>query len=223
MKSIRIITFMTLAVILFSSCGSLSISQKRYSRGINISWFGNRADKGADNKITARESGKGTNTRIANKAENSGSGNGSGENAVSDAMPELPEAVTPVATLPEVSKSEPAAKTEKKTAVRKKSTPFKELRKNIKTLSHLKPSSGKNINAADATNDSDVNLILLVILALLLPPLAVYLYFGELNVHFWINLILCLVVGGIGFASGSISYLGLAVIHALLVVFGIFG
>lgn len=220
MKSIRIITFMTLAVILFSSCGSLSISQKRYSRGLNISWFGNRADKGADNKTTAKESRKGTNARIADKAENSGSGNGSGENAVSDDLPELPEAETPVAALPEVSKSEPAAKTEKKAVARKKSTPFKELRKNIKSLSHLKPDAGKNNNTADATNDSDVNLILLVILALLIPPLAVYLYFGELNVHFWINLILCLVGGGVGVAVG---YWGLAVIHALLVVFGVFG
>jgi uncharacterized membrane protein YqaE (UPF0057 family) len=63
-------------------------------------------------------------------------------------------------------------------------------------------------------------LILLVILALLLPPLAVYLYFGEINVHFWINLILCLVGGGVGVVVG---YWGLAIIHALLVVFGVFG
>lgn len=220
MKSIRSITFMTLAVILLSSCGSLSISQKRYSRGLNISWFGNRADKGAENKTPAKESRKGTNTRIADRAENNGSGNASGETAVSDEVLELPAAVTPVAELSEGSKSEPAAKTEKKASVRKKSTLFKELRKNIKTQSHLKPSTGQNNNAADSANDSDVNLILLVILALLLPPLAVYLYFGELNVHFWINLILCLIGGGIGVAVG---YWGLAVIHALLVVFGVFG
>jgi uncharacterized membrane protein YqaE (UPF0057 family) len=75
-------------------------------------------------------------------------------------------------------------------------------------------------NGINQTNDSDVNLILLVILAILLPPLAVYLYFGEINIHFWINLILCLVGGGVG---AVIGYWGLAVIHALLVVFGIFG
>jgi uncharacterized membrane protein YqaE (UPF0057 family) len=39
---------------------------------------------------------------------------------------------------------------------------------------------------------SDDNTILLVILAILLPPLAVYLHEGEINSKFWIDLILTL-------------------------------
>ena len=43
-------------------------------------------------------------------------------------------------------------------------------------------------------DDGDVELLLLVILAILLPPLAVFLKEGELNVKFWISLILTLLV-----------------------------
>jgi uncharacterized membrane protein YqaE (UPF0057 family) len=52
------------------------------------------------------------------------------------------------------------------------------------------------------------NTILLVILALLLPPLAVYLHQGEINTKFWISLILTLLF----FVPG--------VIYALIVVLG---
>lgn len=43
-------------------------------------------------------------------------------------------------------------------------------------------------------DDGDVELLLLVILAILLPPLAVFLKEGEINVKFWISLILTLLV-----------------------------
>lgn len=41
--------------------------------------------------------------------------------------------------------------------------------------------------------DSDVNQLLLVILAIFLPPLAVYLHQGEINTKFWISLVLTLI------------------------------
>ena len=52
------------------------------------------------------------------------------------------------------------------------------------------------------------NTLLLVILALLLPPLAVYLHEGQINGKFWLNLLLTLLF----FIPG--------VIHALIVVLG---
>jgi len=61
--------------------------------------------------------------------------------------------------------------------------------------------------------DGDVELILLVILAILLPPLAVLLKEGELNVKFWISLILSLLV----FFLWPLWLI--AVAYALLVVF----
>ncbi|MFM6983814.1 MAG: hypothetical protein ACKOXF_06760 [Chitinophagaceae bacterium] len=39
MKYIKQLFSLAILAILFSSCGSLSISQKRYSNGLNISWF----------------------------------------------------------------------------------------------------------------------------------------------------------------------------------------
>lgn len=39
MNSNKTLLFTALIAILFSSCGSLSIGSKRYSRGLNISWF----------------------------------------------------------------------------------------------------------------------------------------------------------------------------------------
>jgi uncharacterized membrane protein YqaE (UPF0057 family) len=69
----------------------------------------------------------------------------------------------------------------------------------------------------------DANLILLVILALILPPLGVYLKDGGITGLFWLTLILCLVGGGgifgIGFYFGGLW--GIAIILALLRVFDI--
>ncbi len=55
-------------------------------------------------------------------------------------------------------------------------------------------------------NDSSTSQVLLVILAILLPPLAVYLHEGEINNKFWLDLILTLLF----FLPG--------VIYALIVV-----
>lgn len=58
------------------------------------------------------------------------------------------------------------------------------------------------------SGDADTNTILLCILAILLPPLAVYLKEGEINSKFWISLLLTLLFWLPG------------VIYALLVVLG---
>lgn len=59
-----------------------------------------------------------------------------------------------------------------------------------------------------AGKEPSTNTLLLVILAILLPPLAVYLHEGEINKKFWISLILTLLF----FLPG--------VIYALIVVLG---
>ncbi len=43
-----------------------------------------------------------------------------------------------------------------------------------------------------AGSDASTNTLLLVIVAILLPPLAVFLHDGEINSHFWIDLLLTL-------------------------------
>lgn len=59
-----------------------------------------------------------------------------------------------------------------------------------------------------AGSDASTNQVLMIILAILLPPLAVYLHEGEINSKFWIDLLLTLLF----FLPG--------VIYALVVVLG---
>ncbi len=80
------------------------------------------------------------------------------------------------------------------------------------------------IHPGNPTNGGgDANLILLVILAIILPPLGVYLKDGGVTGLFWLTLIFCLVGGGgifrFGFYFGGLW--GLAVILALLRVFDV--
>jgi uncharacterized membrane protein YqaE (UPF0057 family) len=76
----------------------------------------------------------------------------------------------------------------------------------LKEFKSISPSARKErIKAAKAAlkeyklqkknnNEPSTNQLLMVILAILLPPLAVYLHEGELNTKFWISLILSLLV-----------------------------
>ena len=64
----------------------------------------------------------------------------------------------------------------------------------------------KKIKAEKEAGEPSTNQVLLVILAILLPPLAVYLHEGEINNKFWLDLILTLLF----FLPG--------VIYALIVV-----
>ena len=75
---------------------------------------------------------------------------------------------------------------------------IKEMKKEIKQFK-----TDKKANAEPSTNT-----LLLVILAILLPPLAVYLHEGEINSKFWLDLVLTLLF----FIPG--------VIYALIVVLG---
>jgi uncharacterized membrane protein YqaE (UPF0057 family) len=70
-----------------------------------------------------------------------------------------------------------------------KSLPKKERKAKIKEVKkELKAFKG----AKKAGQEPSTNTILLVILAILLPPLAVYLHQGEINKKFWICLLLTL-------------------------------
>jgi uncharacterized membrane protein YqaE (UPF0057 family) len=75
---------------------------------------------------------------------------------------------------------------------------LKEVKKELKALKASKRQG----------NDASTNQVLLVVLAILLPPLAVYLHEGEINNRFWLDLILTLLF----FLPGMI--------YALIVVLG---
>lgn len=80
----------------------------------------------------------------------------------------------------------------------------------------------KQLKSAASSSDTGM-LILLVILALLIPPLAVFIYEGATS-RFWIDLVLAIVGFGIGFwLLGGLGWLCAlaAVIYALLIVLGV--
>lgn len=86
----------------------------------------------------------------------------------------------------------------------------KAFRKEVKHLAKSnnieKLSTNYNINSQEDVNATDTNTLLLVILAILLPPLAVFLHEGEVNGTFWLNLLLTLL------------FIIPGIIHALVVV-----
>lgn len=69
---------------------------------------------------------------------------------------------------------------------------------------------------------SDIAIILLVIIAIFIPPLAVFLYEGATS-RFWIDLILAIIGWSVGwYLLGALAWLAglLAVIYAILIVVG---
>lgn len=68
-------------------------------------------------------------------------------------------------------------------------------------------------------NDPDVDTLLLVIIAILIPPLAVYLHQGETNQKFWITTLL-FVLGILGAFLLSWLLILASIIYALIVILG---
>jgi uncharacterized membrane protein YqaE (UPF0057 family) len=86
-----------------------------------------------------------------------------------------------------------------------KSLPKKEKRERVK---EVKKEMKAFKAAKKAGDDPSTNTLLLVILAILLPPLAVYLHEGEINNRFWISLLL------------TILFWIPGVIYALIIILG---
>jgi uncharacterized membrane protein YqaE (UPF0057 family) len=86
-------------------------------------------------------------------------------------------------------------------------------------LKSLKKELFAQIKAKKEGRESDMNTVLLVILAVLLPPLAVYLHQGEINTKFWITLILWL-LGFLAFTWVAWLPLLASIIYALFVILG---
>ncbi len=73
--------------------------------------------------------------------------------------------------------------------------------------------------ARKAGKEADTNLLVLVVLAILLPPLAVYLHEHDTNTKFWITLLLFLLgIAGAVFISNWLIFA--AIVYALIIVLG---
>jgi len=113
-------------------------------------------------------------------------------------LPAEPKTAKSASTEPDPATVHAAIKDFKNLSRHEKKSRFKEAKKAVKQF--------KADKKAGKAADPEVSKVLLVILAILLPPLAVYLHQGEINSKFWISLVLTLLF----FVPG--------VIYALLVV-----
>jgi len=120
----------------------------------------------------------------------------------------MASAVMP-ATESSVPVADPTTDPAPKTSVRAALAEFRNLSKKDRKLRVKEAKKQlKEFKKQKRAGEGSTNKVLLIILAILLPPLAVYLHQGEINSKFWISLLLTLLF----FIPG--------VIYALLVVTG---
>ena len=119
----------------------------------------------------------------------------------------LPSSVS--TTEPDPSKVKEAVEAFKRLSKKEKKDKLKEARKEIKAFK----------KAEKAGKEPDTNTLLLAILAILLPPLAVYLHQGEANNKFWITLLL-FVLGLLGVFFVSWFLILVSIVYALIIILG---
>jgi uncharacterized membrane protein YqaE (UPF0057 family)/urease gamma subunit len=218
MKYTKHLLIVSAVLMLLSSCGSLSITQKRYSRGLNIDWFVAK-DDAAPAKTSKKKQTPVKSELIA--VENSQVKQDKASEQVAEVVETIQvEMATPEIAIPELKQlpasNKPAIELSKVT---------KELPGSVvsKKESKSKLNRVKQTLKAAKKADADVETLVLIILAILIPPLAVFLYYMELNGQFWLSILL-VILAAIAFflVISKLIYLA-AIIHALLVVLGMLG
>lgn len=199
--NIKNFAIFTLAIMLLSSCGSISISQKRYSNGLNIDWFAGKDKKSEPAKVTKR----------TKKAEPS--------KTVVNQNDEKHEAVATDWFAENNTEAEVLINNEAPVQSFNKANNHNVVKANVSSnVDSEKPKTNKistlkaikKIKQAqrDKTNDGFNILYLILALFPILCLIAVFLYDGGVTTNFWVDLILHLTVIG-------------AMIFAVLVVLGI--
>lgn len=175
---------MAVAVALSSCNSSIQIAKKRHSKGFFVSiGSDNHSYESKARPVAVSE--QNTTETVAQEEV---------ATANSETTKELQSKVATVAAT--------GATSETKTSAPVKSSAKKKTSKLKKALQVKKA-----IKEHKAANDADVATLLLVILAIILPPVAVFLVRG-IDIHFWLSIILTLLFWLPG------------IIHALLVIFG---
>lgn len=124
---------------------------------------------------------------------------------------EVKEAATAITPEPVIGSIQEGLKEFNSLSRHEKKSRFKEMKKAIKEFKEQKKAGG----------EVNTNTLLLVLLALFIPPLAVYLHEGEINNRFWISVLLT-ILGLVLFNFGGVLFLGTipAIIYALIVILG---
>lgn len=186
----KILLLVAAVAIVFSSC---TVEKRQYMDGYHVEWFGKGKKAEAANK---KESALQENVATVPTTVT--------EEVAVVAEPSTNEAVTPIVEAPVA-----PTKAERK-AIREAAKQMKsEARHYMSEHKADRSFSGAtNFNNASLDVASEPDTVLLVILAFLLPPLAVYLYEGSWTSRCTVNLILTLLCGLPG------------VIHALVIILG---
>lgn len=228
MKKIHLFASALIMTILLSSCGvagngfgGSSIQKRKYTKGFYHNK--NRGFKSSDDKVATGESilqEEGTDELAVSQLEKKAVQTTvlQSDKVIKNEQPQQPQRSDEKST--QKKKVTPSSKKETKPAqVRQRKQREHEYYVPLSERATI----AKKL-AAQGSSESGAMLVLLVILAIILPPLAVALYEG-ITTRFWIDLILAIVGFGIGFAffGGGIAWLcGLAaVIYALLIVLGV--
>lgn len=200
MKSnIKKLSIFTIALLLLSSCGSISISQKRYSNGLNIDWFA-----GKDNKAESPKVAKKTKKNIQVAAL---------ETIVNEELQTQPNEFLSAALTSEFVEVDLSQSSTKEQVKQQRSKVNIFANKEQEKVGVSKLSAIKTINkikkSGIAKTDDSVNVLYLIMSFFpILCLIAVYLYDGqELTTNFWVDLILHLTIIG-------------AMVFAVLVVLG---
>lgn len=188
MKNIYILA--VAAIIL--SLGSCTIEKRHYQSGYHVEWNhrNNAIDKAEEVKITSPEQEATAAVEIPGTTD---------VNAVVVPMDSPATSVQPVEETTTALGEEPIFK---KQSTTQKLTELAEVRNN----NQVEVAESENDQADNSQNTSggsnQVSDVLLIILCLLIPPLAVYLYESDLTANFWVDLLLSLLfwVPGVIFA-----------------------
>ena len=123
----------------------------------------------------------------------------------------IKEAASAVSNEPAVGSLQEAMKEFNSLSKQEKKSRMKEMKKAIKQFKADKK-AGKEVST---------NTLLQIILAIFIPPLAVYLHEGEINNRFWISVLLT-ILGYLLFGFAGVLFLGSlpGIIYALIVILG---
>ncbi|HWY99328.1 MAG TPA: YqaE/Pmp3 family membrane protein [Bacteroidia bacterium] len=197
-------------IILFSATSNaqgLTITKRHYTKGFYVD-FGSK--KKTESKTIVAQTEKQT---IAAAESNT-------INTIPSANNNAPEQMTliPVNNV-----------SAKKTKVIKHATVANVISKSAKAEVNNNADVVNKVDSPDMTNDTktgghggSIPVIVLIILAIICPPVAVYLHDNQIAPHFWWVLILWLLGAGIGFGFNSLGYLFwlAAIIWAILICTG---
>lgn len=163
------------AVLLLSSC---TLEKRRYTSGYHVDWKSRveTAEKKASPSIDN------TNAPAVIAEETA--------EVITASEPEITQSTPqPIVVAPAAVKAE-KKQAEKKATSSKKTFSFESLDSPSASVHHLNTGKMAQLDAADAGSNYDM--IVLIILAIFIPPLAVYLHQGSWNTACWINLVLTL-------------------------------